>query len=112
LRPDLRNKDPLREAVTPDTVVYNDVVDAVAAISADLSRYEMTDQSRWATETIARVRWLIKLAEMLLRRLLDDRRAINKMWEDDAPARKERILAKEPWRAGQYERREARRKLP
>jgi hypothetical protein len=113
---DLRNKPAIRDGITVDTVVYEDILDSITEeyfdektgeikrrlveevplteLSKCLDRFEMFAMSRWAGEGIKQIEALLliqkkrtTLLEMLKKRLTAARRKVNLEWEEDAPQR-------------------------
>lgn len=101
--PELREKDPDRTEINDTNVVYDDAVDLMIRISANLSRYEMSIDSRWATETAIMWRELARIANMNAKRITDIRKAENKAWNDAAEERRNEVIAERPWKARLYE---------
>jgi hypothetical protein len=75
---DIRHKDPLREAIDTKTVVFDDITDLLLESSAELSRFELYGESRFATKGIRKLRELKKTIELFERRWRDEQLRINK----------------------------------
>ena len=95
---DLREADPLRDGITEDTIVFNDLVDIIAQASNDLARYEQTGESPFATE-LARVLNDVSVKALLFRkRIVAMRKRDNEIeakaramrWEAQKELRRER----------------------
>lgn len=95
---DLREADPLRDGITEDTIVFNDLVDIIAQASNDLARYEQTGESPFATE-LARVLNDVSVRALLFRkRIVAMRKRDNEIeakaramrWEAQKELRRER----------------------
>jgi len=75
---DIRHKDPTREAVDANTVVFDDITDGLLEASAELSRFELHGESRFATRGIQACRKMRKTIELFERRLRNEQLRINK----------------------------------
>lgn len=119
--PDLRQAEPVREGITHENVVYDDIIEsflngqelaheaALIELSKNIDRFSASGEARWLTEsmrscdaTLSVIEKQAALLKMMKKRLAAIRTRLNRDWDESAPERiaelpewkRQRILAR------------------
>jgi hypothetical protein len=76
--PDLHNADPSRRDINEGTVVVNDLSETFIEFVKNVSRFEDSLMSRYASISISDLDELIRRAQYMRKRLTNERAAVNK----------------------------------
>lgn len=75
---DIRHKDPTRDGINEKTIVFDDLTDVFLDVSAELSRFELHGESRFATRCRRSIREMKRLLDLFSRRVTDEQLRVNK----------------------------------
>jgi hypothetical protein len=76
--PDLMNPDPSRSGINEETIAGLDIPETVIEFHKNLSRFEDSLMSRYATSAINDLDELIRRAQYMRKRLINERMLLNK----------------------------------